>query len=81
MNVVLDKEANATMQSWKSSSKKKDRRSTVVDRIEETPVVGNLGKEPLRLRLVRGRRSALPIHSGTYVAFVVVRVQVLVPPP
>lgn len=59
MNVVLDKETNATMQSWKSSSEKKDRRSTVVDRIEETPVVGNLGKEPLRLRLVRGRRGAL----------------------
>lgn len=80
MNVVLDKETNATMQSSKSSSKKKDRRPTVVDRIEETPVVRNLGKEPLRLRLVRGRRSTLPIRSGTYVAFVVVRVQVLVPP-
>lgn len=60
------------MQNPKSSGKsgKKKDLPWSTDRVEETPVVGNLGKEPLRLRQVRGT-----YNSGTHVVFVVVRVQ------
>jgi hypothetical protein len=58
---VLDKETNATqMQIRKStfSGEKQDPPRLTASMFQETPVTGNLGKEPRRLRKARGRRSA-----------------------
>lgn len=52
-------------------------RSIAVDRIEETHVLGNLGKEAPSPHTTQGPAGAL-CNRVTYVVFVVARVQVLV---